>query len=266
MSLTQEDYKLLQALKKDIEFLYSQLPVNDGFEYVKPSCLDFTPPKIEEQSYVIAECNWESNLTKGKSYLVREMYQGSYVITNDSGIISDYEPKYFTTAQQEPKEWKPKVGEWVKWYNGELFLINYLLGTHFAADNQNGILIDADITSCTKPTPSEIQAHLTKIAEKRYKKGDKIKIPTGTIIELGEGFFYDIGRLWANCVNYPVRNDIVVWEHGKWATIINESKGERYQVLTSDNENGYEVLVLGINTIGKAEQIKYAIQELLKTL
>jgi len=110
MSLTQEDYKLLQALKKDIEFLYSQLPVNDGFEYVKPSCLDFTPPKIEEQSYVrCIKSNPIYEASMGDVFKVDEdnwikVSPTQRVFFNQSMGFFERISEQEYTAQQEPKE------------------------------------------------------------------------------------------------------------------------------------------------------------------
>jgi len=183
-------------------------------------------------------------------------------------VVKYYE-KRFTTAQQEPKEcedsYMPKYGEWFKNDNGALFSRTGKIGI-IEGDTQDGTVIEFYThTWLYKPTPEEIQAHLTKIAEKKgFKEGVKINQPWVKL----ETNNYPVGseppRLISNDIFWV--GNLCVWYKGQWAEIINESKGENYKVLIGDNEHGYEVLVLGINTIGKAEQIKFSIQELLKTL
>jgi hypothetical protein len=125
--------------------------------------------------------------------------------------------------QEQGKEWK--VGEWAwnsytKTFIGIITKLDLSDIIEITLDNQDGKSSHFAISILlVKPTTEEIQAHLVAIAEKKYKKKDKIKIATGAIVELSEGFTYEIGRLWMGCVNYKERNDIVVWQNGKWAEL-----------------------------------------------
>ena len=115
--LTQEDKARIEAIEKYLTALNGCINSVCQLPY-------FTPPKIEEQSYVICADNEDGglNITVGKEYAVISEEENVYIIKNDYSDETDYQktwftkPYYKTTAQQEPKElineskgerWKP---------------------------------------------------------------------------------------------------------------------------------------------------------------
>jgi hypothetical protein len=131
--------------------------------------------------------------------------------------------------QEQGKEWKPKVGEWVKDKYGRIGLAisQFKFDSPFFIDRQNGKTYEEYEWKLAKPTPEEIQAHLVPIADKKYPVG-------ATFINL----YSNVRQIVANhkythYKNGELRvNGGLVWHNGKWAELApieTEQPGERYK-------------------------------------
>jgi len=184
----------------------------------------FLETLIERYNTHAALTNENTDL-KGKVEKMEKLLVSINKCFDDNGdkreVVLDGSIWKFELAQQEPKEWV-KVGEWVKKENGYIGVVTDISIHTLTVDPQDGINEDyMGMVEAIKPTQSEIQAHLTKIAEKRYPVGTKVKDGNDKIHTIGvSDFDYDVkeNALFGRCIEFE--GWLRLWDIDGWAEII----------------------------------------------
>jgi hypothetical protein len=183
-------------------------------------------------------------------------------------VIKFYD-KYF----EKGKEWKPKVGEWVKDKQDNCGLVKEIKDKdNIVVDNQSphGGLITISLEFILKPTDKEVETWLVSIAEKKYPVGTKFKnAVSNKEIGITDGDYeYSKENNALYTKDKPNKVSQCIWYNGKWAELApieTEQPGEKYGVNVGANHSKFEVRIFGIESEEKANKIREAIKQYLST-
>lgn len=241
--LTEQDYEVIGHI------------VERKLRHYKLISEDAPIAPVEETQYV--ECvdndNWFNSITKGNIYKVNSVSGDTYEILDNTGNNHDYFKTRFKpstlsafTAQNTIAQTELKQGEWA-WNNeNKRFIgtVTYVKGG-IILDNQKGDKWTTQPQYLVKPTPEEIEQHLTTIAiSKGYKTGTKIisivdwHEPKECIIDassLIKGF--SLSSKGVFCLN-----GYAIW-NGKWASILEVEPIKEERWLPAYGEIFYYVSV-----------------------
>jgi hypothetical protein len=237
-NLTEQDLKRIEAIEAYLKNLSTILPIITNCKK------EFTPyqPIDTTEGYYVRCTSWQGELyTAGKIY---QVVNG--IIIDNTGFKDDYahlikHQPFFKPAthaeflaQEQGKEWKPKVGEWVKDEIGNCGLvIEILKNGDLRVDNQSpyGGLITIGTIYVYQPTTEEIQAHLVVIAEKKYPVGTKFKnAVSNKEIGITDGDYeYSKENNALYTKDKPNKVSQCIWYNGKWAELAPIETEQRWQ-------------------------------------
>lgn len=172
-----------------------------------------------------------------------------------TGNLRDYHHnnnKYINTFLKQKglikKEFE--VGKWYKdTYYGNVYFVTETRidgGVRFYGLNGNNDWVECDsysrsaIKNDRKATNKEVETALIKVARKRgFKEGVVVVNEKGNKDNIEEYFWYGNGIL-KNC---GFTDNIILFDNGKWATIIEEPKVKEMTMAEVNKALGYEIKI-----------------------
>lgn len=225
--------------------------------------------QADKEEYVkcIDNSDCENVLIKGKVYKVNLEDETWIYVTDEEEDNENYSKKRFKPStkeaylkqfspdneQQAPVEWKVSEWAWSGKSKTMLSLITAFEDKLALVNNQNGLIECWDIDLMVKPTKEEIEQHLVKIAEKKYKVGDILDNGISKLKITSLEYHYTNGNLYAQscCINTGIIGgderitDTEIWSHKHgWA----DFKSETTPKVTEQKER-FEVDILEFESI-----------------